>query len=435
MKSDAPTTQPSDGRCQFDSTTSLAAKDSDWKATPPSCQILRAGRDAHYWQIQYYPEPLTLEDEWTKSVDISFAQTLKEEDDLFYRTFPAARSSLGSSRQWSSLAMSSPHFQGSTGFYIQPTSVGQSERSFQVDSDGDATMCSSVEQPNFTSELLGAIRSPSAMRRDVDQIGVESSVCHSDDIPAANHSLLLKKASKCKGEKIASVQEQLYGADASCVVGVTTHPISRRMSTDMDLDIDARYLAEDPPMGRLSPPPHGLDSSSPSEEHGLMVSNSSVKEEFSPIQDLNQIPSPTGTWSSLRMRSQSQTDWSNLTPSPTLRSPSDPTTLTSYGRRPSDSPSSMPSPSISTGPKPEPVETAGPSVMRLSPLPANRRPAERKKTQTLAYCMRSPAFWDDRENMQVSVSLKVGEYTRLSQLVPFMSLRHSKPIAVIMCPK
>jgi len=202
---------------------------------------------------------------------------------------------------------------------------------------------------------------------------------------------------------------------------------------------------DEPPMACLSPPPND----------DLLSTSVSIKQEFSPIQDLNRLPSQTGTWPSLRTRSQSQADSSP--PPTTTSSPSETVTLTSFGRRTSLLPASPTTSSATTPSSPigtnstsrTESEVAGPSVMRLSPLPTNRKPVEKKKTQTLActfcrhrkvscawlFCafginhkhsmlmsnlsdrMRSSTFWNDGENVQVSIvllSVPTWECMRLS---------------------
>ncbi|THU95514.1 hypothetical protein K435DRAFT_126577 [Dendrothele bispora CBS 962.96] len=386
-----------------------AASNEDRKADeyskyfPTGCRILRStSEEAPYWQIQYYPEHLTSEPSVKCPGTSSFAQTLRGIDEAFYEMFPDARHP--TTRQWSAGPNTDNAFFGETAFYMQGESIAFAhspqqgicfENSPPQAASDDTVHVSSVEPPGgFSSELMGAIQPSKSTRKNSAQ-PVQSWVVESD----------------------GSTQQHLIDTEYQTSIAMPVP--SRRMSSDSETDrVMDIYESTTPPvdgnrpiMACLSPPPREpfsseLRSFSPSSDttmDGMSTASTpvNVKQEFSPTQDLNRLPLQTGTWPSLRTRSHSQTESSPL-PDADMRGSSEsattPTSLTSFGSRavsshipacPSTTSSNITSPSSpmeqsSPAPSRSEPEISGPPVMRLSPLPANRRPVEKKKTQTLA---------------------------------------------------
>ncbi|KAJ4490918.1 hypothetical protein J3R30DRAFT_3694810 [Lentinula aciculospora] len=298
--------------------------------------------DRCLWQVQYYSETL----EPSSAVSL-LAQTEQEQDDIFYATFPQARG-----LHWSPQAFTNSGYSeyfGDTAFILSPngfTSPEHTERdtSNRCSSDSlriEAVTASPKQSCSVSNESIIAIGSPEPTAP------TKCSFSHS------NFS-----STRCDDPGEISSSPKVEPFD----VPLPHSPL--QLDTRCGNQLKMFNNVHESLMNFLSPPSTDTEVSSPER------SSSEVEDSIK----LHTSSSPTGTWPSVRVRSimsesESPSDLD-------MDQPGEPLTSAII-------PLPMSSPCASElKTRPESQEPTG--LMRLSPLPMNRRPVEKKKAQTLA---------------------------------------------------
>ncbi|KAK7043164.1 hypothetical protein VNI00_008518 [Paramarasmius palmivorus] len=338
-------------------------------ASPSYCQVLRteavhdeeSGRRAtYYWQLQCYHDVPDVSP--SHSNDSSYADTVREINDNFYMTFPDAPRPLPDQRHWSPYPIPKNSYIEGTGFYPP----GQRKACPSMDLSGSSALCRRSDERSTDQTTSSSMPSIS--------IGMLAS-CGADD---DNEALAINSAGVCSHTNATTPSTESTTLSSRAVDGRvmgSNGPLSPMSVEDDDQGYDhldtESFLSDDEahPQGEAGDDDNGR------------------------IEDLNLVPSQvTGTWPSLRVRSHESVSPSSSRPSSshdaTTESQLAPPTLTTYGRRTAILPATPPPASATTAPQTQDEQrqdnSNAPALMRLSPLPINRRPVEKKKTQTLA---------------------------------------------------
>jgi len=278
------------------------------------------------WQVQYYSE--TLE---PSNVSL-LAQTKQEEDDIFYATFPQARS-----RHWVPLTSPYSEYFGDSAFYLGRHDSGSSAyttcpSSMVYNHESLYVAPSTPAEAHVSSELMAAMN-----------LCGEKPAIHLDNKPTF----------------ISSLQDPLP---------LKVEPVDTPLAPQcLKVDIASAnqvqlYNGHEPLMDYLSPLP---DPSSPQ-----------VTSFPTDATNSHTVSSSTGTWPSMRIRSLSCDSVKSESPTPLEQS------VVPASAAPAIIP--LPAPSHPEQEVSHISKSAPAGLMRLSPLPANRRPAEKKKVSGMA---------------------------------------------------
>ncbi|KAJ3733382.1 hypothetical protein DFJ43DRAFT_1175884 [Lentinula guzmanii] len=307
--------------------------------------------DRCLWQVQYYSE--TLE----PSSDVSLlAQTEQEQDDIFYATFPQARG-----LHWSPQAFQSNGYGdyfGGTGFTLSPNYYRSTKNaecnapSLSPLSCGDSDMnivtIASPKQPcTVTNESMAAIDT-------CDGHESNAKTKHSRSHPTS-------LSAECDDPCENSSSTKLEPSD----VPLPQSP----------LQLDAEFVSQTKAFSNAHEPLMNFLSPSSTETDGCSPGRASSDEDT--------LKMDTRTWPSVRVRSIRHSSESDQT-EPLMDNMDRPGASESESLMSTIIPLATPS-SLATEPNPHPeIQPEPTGLMRLSPLPMNRRPVEKKKTQTLA---------------------------------------------------
>ncbi|KAJ3906083.1 hypothetical protein F5879DRAFT_681367 [Lentinula edodes] len=307
------------------------------------------------WQVQYYSETL----EPSSNVSL-LAQTEQEQDDIFYATFPQARG-----LHWSPQVLPANEYSGyfgGTAFSLSRNGPGHGYRSSGLTEHNPPCTPSVRYSPGSLHIEAGCtpscIVSPGSMST-IDSCGNDKSVARLE----------------CDSSQLISLspeRDDLGDVSSSPKIEPFDVPLPKSPLQLSAEDVDTATFSgtHEPLMNFLTPPFTEPEASSPAK------SPSHVED----ILKMNTISSPTGTWPSVRVRSIQNTPESDSPTSSNIDRRDTPEPFTSTSTLPlSTSSPRAPEPQLDTHFQPE---SSG--LMRLSPLPMNRRPIEKKKAQTLA---------------------------------------------------
>ncbi|KAL0572773.1 hypothetical protein V5O48_009186 [Marasmius crinis-equi] len=347
---------------------------SSGRRSPACCQVLRrhmthdgtsGQRPAYYWQLQYYHDAL---DGSYPPKSSSFAQTVQEEEALFYATFPNARPPFANSEMILAPIPDNGYHQG-VGFYPPGSRAirgTKPELSIQTEGITTAPLAPNHQHVPSRSNSGSTIAPISAL--------VQSPIEQTDN--AFTHWVATDRESTSAMTPSTPCSN---ADDEDQALTLDDHDLTE--PDDSSDEDDTRGRSSD----RVSPPRRfstSLDDRS--------VSATSRGDSGGSLPDLDLTPSEaTGTWPSLRVRRNDSVCMSFSGP------PADEGqsghTLTTFGRRatvpPTLSPTSASTSATAAPPCPEPrreTSDTPPTLMRISPLPSHRRPVEKKKAQTLA---------------------------------------------------
>ncbi|KAF5374556.1 hypothetical protein D9757_010152 [Collybiopsis confluens] len=313
-------------------------------------------RDCHesqplQWHVQYYAETL----EPSSSVSL-FAQTTQEEDEIFYATFPQARG-----RYWTPQSISNNQYFGETAFCLSP------RYSFHHPGGSNAPL-------SFVGTSKLAQGEPVFPVYSATTISVQSAS------RVSSSSELMAAINLCGGESAAQIDSDPLQLNQTSTTGPKLEPIDYPLpAMTYPVNQEKAYVSSDEPLMDFLAPPCSVsvkaEVSSPQDQQ-LSVNGFSSPLAIQPVSPLFRNELTTRARSSII---DSSPDVAKVESSPTSESAS---------------PSPLPLPSLTIAmPSPRAQESPGtrsdnPSeltgLMRLSPLPINRRPAEKKKAQTLA---------------------------------------------------
>ncbi|KAJ4494445.1 hypothetical protein C8R41DRAFT_919120 [Lentinula lateritia] len=307
------------------------------------------------WQVQYYSETL----EPSSNVSL-LAQTEQEQDDIFYATFPQARG-----LHWSPQVLPANEYSGyfgGTAFSLSRNGPGHDYRSSGLPEHDPPCTPSVRYSPGSLHIEAGCTSScivSSGSMSTIDSCGNDESVARLE----------------CDSSQLISLspeRDDLGDVPSSPKIEPFDVPLPK---SPLQLDIEDVNTAtfsctHEPLMNFLTPPFTEPEASSPEK------SPSHIED----ILKMNTTSSPTGTWPSVRVRSIQNTPESDSPTSSNIdrRDTPEPFTSTTTPPLATSSPRA-PKPQLDTH---FPPESSG--LMRLSPLPMNRRPIEKKKAQTLA---------------------------------------------------
>ncbi|KAJ3810863.1 hypothetical protein F5876DRAFT_76365 [Lentinula aff. lateritia] len=310
--------------------------------------------DHSLWQVQYYSETL----EPSSSVSL-LAQTEQEQDDIFYATFPQARG-----LHWSPQVLPANEYSGyfgGTAFSLSRNGPGHGDRSSGLTEHNPPCTPSMRYSPGSLHIEAGCtslcIVSPGSMST-IDSCGNDKSVARLE----------------CDSSQLISLspeRDDLGDVSSSPKIEPFDVPLPRSpLQLDAeDVDTATFSCTHEPLMNFLTPPFTEPEASSPAK------SPSHIED----IPKIDTTSSPTGTWPSVRVRSIQNTPESD-SPTSNIDRRDTPIPFTSTTTLPlATSSPRAPEPQLNTHFQPE---SSG--LMRLSPLPMNRRPIEKKKAQTLA---------------------------------------------------
>ncbi|KAJ3916314.1 hypothetical protein F5877DRAFT_81002 [Lentinula edodes] len=326
------------------------------------------------WQVQYYSETL----EPSSNVSL-LAQTEQEQDDIFYATFPQARG-----LHWSPQVLPANEYSGyfgGTAFSLSRNGPGHGYRSSGLTEHNPPCTPSVRYSPGSLHIEAGCtpscIVSPGSMST-IDSCGNDKSVARLE----------------CDSSQLISLspeRDDLGDVSSSPKIEPFDVPLPKsplQLSAE-DVDTATFSCTHEPLMNFLTPPFTEPEASSPAKSpshvEDILKMNTSkafiCKGEASRIDlQLGLVSSPTGTWPSVRVRSIQNTPESDSPTSSNIDRRDTPEPFTSTSTLPlSTSSPRAPEPQLDTHFQPE---SSG--LMRLSPLPMNRRPIEKKKAQTLA---------------------------------------------------
>ncbi|KAJ3996792.1 hypothetical protein F5050DRAFT_48776 [Lentinula boryana] len=300
--------------------------------------------DRCLWQVQ-------------PSSDVSLlAQTEREQDDIFYATFPQARG-----LHWSPQAFQSNGYGdyfGGTGFTLSPNYY-RSTRIAECNAPSPPPLSCGNSDMNIAT--IASPKQPCTVTND-SMVAIDTCDGHESNAKT-KHSLshLISSSAECDDPCENSSSTKLEPSD----VPLPQSPL--QLDAEFVSQTKAFSNAHEPLMNFLSPSSTETDGSSPGRASS----------------DEDTLKMDTRTWPSVRVRSIRHSSESDQT-EPLMDN------MDRLGASESESsmstiiPLATPS-SLATEPVPHPeIQPEPTGLMRLSPLPMNRRPVEKKKTQTLA---------------------------------------------------
>ncbi|KAK1218567.1 hypothetical protein PQX77_018745 [Marasmius sp. AFHP31] len=343
------------------------------RRSPACCQVLRRHmthdgtndqQPTYYWQLQYYDD---IPDACSSSYKSSaYAQSVQEQNAIFYATFPDARPSVGESSMELCSIPDNNYHHGNGFYHPDSTSSRGPKPDLSIQTEGIST-ASSLTHHHATNRSNPCSSTPA-----------DSFV--QNPIGQTDNAFTERSPHWADGESVGDMTPLTTYADDDPVSNANDHDIPTDSEDSYDGDHRGRSYE------RLSPPRH---LSTSLDERNLSTTTSRGEGGGS-MQDLDLTPSEaTGTWPSLRVRRHDSVSSSPSGASDDRGQSGH--TLTTYGRRatiipplsPRSTSASTPSSTRSSQEQQDGSDTV-PSLMRISPLPSHRRPVEKKKTQTLA---------------------------------------------------
>ncbi|KAG7098270.1 hypothetical protein E1B28_000232 [Marasmius oreades] len=342
------------------------------------CPVLRADlvhdgasgqqRLAYYWQLQYYNDVQDVSE--LINLPSSFAQTVQEENDVFYATFPSAKPPLDVSGMVLGVISENGYHDG-LGFFPPGCDIAGAEKSdLPIHTVGvGALKLGKPEHAAGWSNACSTVTINTLTRSPIEQIDVspDRHSSHWDNDSASDMTPSSPYSSNADGPTSTGDDFEVSDSEAH--------------GCEAEADYHSQGLEGHPHHSRLSTPLHMGASATPS-------TTSPRGEGGGSVQDLDLRPSQaTGTWPSLKVRRNGSVSLS-LSANAGGGDSSIHTSLTTYGRRSTTLPapsSNQNSGSITpASSSQDPSATSSSNLMPLSPLPSHRRPIEKKKTQTLA---------------------------------------------------
>ncbi|KIK69380.1 hypothetical protein GYMLUDRAFT_68009 [Collybiopsis luxurians FD-317 M1] len=317
--------------------------------SPPADMYHCPSTSQPLWHVQYYSETL----EPSSSVSL-FAQTTKEEDDIFYATFPEARS-----RSWTPHAISHSEYFGDTAFSLSPRELQHPV----YDTPPLPGTFKSTQHDRLSAPPPAQIHSSSELMAAINLCGGESAAqIDSNPLqPTSTSSVCSDRTDRVLCLKIESVD---------CPPSQTENSLLPEVKSANQ--VKGHNNNDEPLMDFLAPP--SVKEEGTSFQDQQLLSGLANIESSSKIASVSS-PSGVGSQPTARRSFSSDSRVVKHEPSPNLE-----------GAPASAMPTiAIPSPRAAESPSPRSdISSELSGFMRLSPLPMNRRPAEKKKAQTLA---------------------------------------------------
>ncbi|KAJ3844004.1 hypothetical protein F5878DRAFT_603126 [Lentinula raphanica] len=297
---------------------------------------------------QYYSETL----EPSSNVSL-LAQTDQEQDDIFYATFPQART-----LHWS------PHVFQDSGYsqYFGDAAFSLGHHRSRSHKDPDYSAPTRSDDMDVHITTVPATEHSSSAHNELimadDSCGGLQSDTQTPRVPSRTASL----SPECDGSREVSSSPKLEPFD----IPLPRSPLQFELEPEAESGNQSKAFnnTHEALMNFLSPPSAKVEAASPGQ----------TAPDVEDTLKIDTTSSPTGTWPSVRVRSMQPISESELSMDVDVRRDvSEPSTSSTISRRVPET--------ITRSPE---NQSEPPGLMRLSPLPINRRPAEKKKAQTLA---------------------------------------------------